>query len=530
MITKKELLGLIDQYKLPVLSRISKAIGGSPYPKEMRSLYEFVKSLPKGKLSPAQLLQIKGLLIDSTDEETRRVFNLIKTKLSINETAPGYMKWLYHSWCALTQVWHDSYFYDRPQAALSAWNEVAIRRNKKMVVLSKQNKIYLENVFAVLYFTISFYGATRTQYAFLFAGKLSQLLSQAVTIHSYQTTRSLLTWFMGLGLQIGIDWKTGAGGLFTVSYVLGSFFDMTIGYVSSRFLYNGDYYNAYPATFLCTQKLLQDLGYSIGVSIACKIYLPMSPAQSFLEPPTNKDKTVDRVSEDTSYDAHVKYLKEHRERFDAAAALAKKANCEVVDGTWLDTVDVIGVERVSLTEPGESASEAICRFSLIAKDIEQRPGQTYLFIQDKMAQCMRNHLENCNGILVARAPGEQRKCTNTVDTLSEAAKYSGDSGKDLCNSVELPGSWMWKANKIGSKYLSSEKVCKIFIQAKTLEGLWRDDVIIVSPPLFGCLSGEWENCDGKMVLLPPGGERRCVVGEDARNIGQQEERRRVLGL
>lgn len=271
MITRTQLKTLQSQYNPGGFRKFSAFFGGSGQSDNMKTLSTFTNSIKTEVLSADNMQELERILLLEKDgkSETFRIFRLIKNEIETAKKAQiekQKNEWLLRALHAALKTWTNSYYVDRSKSLVLAANEMAL-------FFSKSNTTYIEHGIGILFLIFSCYGIKYSDYSFIAAGKIPHIINYFFTESISHTHASpirdmnpILRWFIGLGLQLGIDFMTGIGGAWVASYVVGTLFEVSSNYLfdAIRLKIKTSQKPSYPHTEILLKKILGDLAFCGG--------------------------------------------------------------------------------------------------------------------------------------------------------------------------------------------------------------------------------------------------------------------------
>jgi hypothetical protein len=495
VLTKEALLEITATYKpADVIERL-RQLRLSLLTDQMKAVQDFLKELPPGELSTENTAKLDELISAVvTEEETQRIFALLKNEISKSKSV------LPKSPDLLWKLWSDSYYFDRTHSLMAALEEILPS------YISHETAVTSEEALAVIYLAFSVYGMRYTQYGFLFLSRLTHALGQSIgNVAGIDSQyKSSLNWGIGLLLQHGLDFTTGASGLLTASYIGGTLFEYlthklfialndtaTVNQLSAQ----------YPKTISFLGKVGDDLGFALGAAVGRQAMLPLpSPARIATPvPPTPYPTAKSRATPIPSMPP----------RLSPTAVPQPQNQCEPPLGSYQKTCDIRGEKYHS----SDLKLPAMCQIDLSCKKLDDSITRHRLYTSSTMSQCL-TRLENCDGQWRLRPDG-QDKCGSSVEL---ARKEGLTAQTDLIKRIPcaLPtGSFLQTCEIKSQPYISTDSklsqlpsFCEFTFDCKQLDGKNRRTTAFAQPLLGACVSF-MENCDGDLVVRP-GNERVCT--------------------
>jgi len=276
MVKKKKLQEIVDNYNPGKFRKIAGMIGlSSQASANMHQLTALLASIKTDMLSAIDIKNVEAILILETNKgsETDRVFTLIKEEIARAQLEQQRNEWISRALHAALKVWTQSHYYDCSRSLVRATHEVAPR-------FSEPTLAYAEHILGILYLALSCYGIKKyTTFSVMVAGKLPQIVGQ--NLDFVNRMNPTLRWFIGLGLQLGLDFVSGVGGVWVVSYVAGSVFETLTSRIfdTVKLKISGPGQQRYPHSEVLLKKILTGMAFCGGSILGQSVYYRISHSE-----------------------------------------------------------------------------------------------------------------------------------------------------------------------------------------------------------------------------------------------------------
>lgn len=300
--TKEKILELLAQYNPGILRFLKLRNSQSD---EMNHISQMVNEFPAGEISQPNLLMLISVINNYTrnsiSRETGRIFNLINSEIATELANQAVQRDntrkttdLIQTRLAngldrdvsadLLQLWRNSYYFERSHKLHLMLQEI-------MGINFGQYEYQIENSCALILLSISLYETFIDKPNVIAAAYFSQISIQSIlaliqlnqftapSLNSYlqpiTTYLPSLQWWLGLGLNTGLDFIRGAGGELVSMYVgataLQSVLNKLSNIVSPPSLYRS-YAQYYPVTMSCMNQYISDAIFGVGAYLGKTLY------------------------------------------------------------------------------------------------------------------------------------------------------------------------------------------------------------------------------------------------------------------
>lgn len=300
--TKEKILELLAQYNPGILRffRFRKSRSD-----EMDDISQIVNGFPAGEISQHNLIMLIGAINNYTrgsyNRETGRIFNLINSEIALELAGQAVQKdnirktsELIQTRLAngldrnisahLFQLWRNSYYFERSHKLQLMLHEI-------FGIHFGEYTSQIENSCALILLSISLYETLLERPNSIVSAYFSQISIQsllALTQLNNYTTSSIngylqrfatnllsLQWWLGLGLNAGLDFMRGTGGELVCMYIgataVQSLLNKLRHFISPPAWYRSTAQN-YPVTMTCMNQYLSDVTFGIGAYLGKTIY------------------------------------------------------------------------------------------------------------------------------------------------------------------------------------------------------------------------------------------------------------------
>lgn len=300
--TREKILELLAQYNPGILRFLKLRKSQSD---EMNEIAQIVNGFPAGEISQPNLFILIGAINNymhsSMNRETGRIFNLINSEIAIELANHAVQRdnirratELIQTRLAngldpdisahLLQLWRNSYYFERSHQLYLMLQEIFGAN------FGEYNS-QIENAYALILLSVSIYETFLEKPSSITSAYFSQISIQSLlaliqhnkftasSINSYlsglTTYLPSLQWWLGLSLNVGLDFIRGAGGELVCMYVGASAAQSLLSklsYIISPPAWYRSYAQNYPATLACINQYLSDATFGIGAYLGKAIY------------------------------------------------------------------------------------------------------------------------------------------------------------------------------------------------------------------------------------------------------------------
>ncbi len=303
--TKEKLLKLLAEYNPGVLRTLGFRNGRSD---ELRNIANIVNEFPVGNVSENDLLKLISALNNYTattdNRETGRIFKLINEEIAKEFVERAIQQENVRRACELIrarlgngleqthseylyQLWRNSYYYERP-------HQLHLMLQELFGINLGRNSNHIVNSLAVI-LSIAIYEAILSDpsspLSVYFSGKIIQSVVSLTHLdeiylsyineylHDYLHYLPSLQWWLGLGLNLGLDYLKGSGAQLVSLYLGGTAFVSLCNKIREKITppaWYANYLQKYPITMSCLNQYLSDATFGMGAYLGKSFYSGLS--------------------------------------------------------------------------------------------------------------------------------------------------------------------------------------------------------------------------------------------------------------
>lgn len=324
MIIKEDLQGIISRHSKYITIPVINLGLTFRLNRDVKKLKLLINSFPSGKLSSENVIKLVRSIqkIDkkTLDAESRDIIGKIENIIIMesNLSILSRENYIYLSQHAIQTTWSQTYFYQQTEQLIRCLAELTKKDPSHVPPMTP-------NVLSLLLLIGMLYGSQYSNIVYPLVIRISQLIMHAalpkkiipdyvankLSIHQDTVTahQPKIHWLLTFGMQMGIDYVTDNGFLFTFCYTLGTCVESLYNRAShalGRSSTIDRFKRDYPESFTFADGMLHEAALYTGTSVAKSLYLKIPPLKTNQQSQRQKNHSSERSheKEKTSHDQH----------------------------------------------------------------------------------------------------------------------------------------------------------------------------------------------------------------------------------